>query len=296
MSFSRKLKTELSSVKMSECCRIAECYGIMLFGQSFLNDKIGILTDNEAVAQNFLYLLKKCFGITATISASCGKRPMYKVGITDKSDIEKIIPKTDIIQFLYEEILIKDCCRNAFIRGMFLSCGQCQDPEKGVRIDLKIKDRKFTPVILGLLGDMQIEPNLTLRDGKDILYFKNSETVEDFITVMGAGNITLELMDLKIIKEVRNNINRRNNIELANTTKTVEASVYQRGAVKFLIDNEKFQILSPALQEIALLRTSNPEASLSELCNLSSIPLTRSGLNHRLRKIVEAAQKYGYKE
>ncbi len=295
MSFSKKLKIELSSIKMSECCRIAECYGIMLFGQSFCDKKISILTDSEAVAQNFIYLLKKCFNINESISSSNGKRPMYKVKITDKTDILKIIPNTDISEFLYKKILIKDCCRNAFIRGMFLSCGQCQNPEKSTRIDMKIKNHELLPIVLGLLNDADIEPNLTVRDDKDILYIKNSETVEDFITVMGAGNITLELMDLKIIKDVRNNINRKNNAGIANTSKTIEASVYQRGAIKFLITNEKFQILSPALQEIALLRTSNPEAPLSELCKLSSFPLTRSGLNHRIKKIVETAEKYGYK-
>ena len=135
-----------------------------------------------------------------------------------------------------------------------------------------------------------------MRSSKNVIYFKKSETIEDLITIMGAGNITLELMDLKIIKEVRNNINRRNNAEVANTAKMVEASIKQRNAISFLIKQEKFDILPPELQEIALLRMANKEATLGELCRLSSFPLTRSGLNHRLRRIIETAQKYGFKE
>ena len=296
MSFCGKLKTELCNIKSSECCRIAECYGIMLFGRFFSRDKIGIQTENEAVAQDFCYLLKKCFGIYVSPVSSTGKRIVHKVSIQNAADCQKIFERLGSEDIFYTDILSKDCCRAAFIRGMFLSCGQCEEPEKNPRIDLIVKNEALVPTVIGLLNDAEIEPNMTVRSGKTVIYLKKSETVEDFITIMGAGNITLELMDLKIIKEVRNNINRRNNAEEANTAKMIEASIKQRNAISYLIKKEKFDILPEELQEVALLRMANKEATLSELCKLSSFPLTRSGLNHRLKRILEVAQNYGYKE
>ena len=295
MSFCTKLKTELCNLRTSECCRMAECYGIMLFGRSFCAEKIDILTENEAVAQNFCFLLKKCFGIVEKVISSSGKRPMHKVSVSNNADRQKILDRLGP-NILDSDILNKDCCRSAFIRGAFLSCGQCTDPTKSPRIDLNIKNESLVPTLLGILNDVEIEPNLGARSSKSVIYFKKSETVEDLITIMGAGNITLELMDLKIIKEVRNDINRRNNAEVANTAKMVEASIKQRAAISFLIKKEKFEILPPELQEVALLRMANKEATLSELCKLSIFPLTRSGLNHRLSRIIETAQKYGYRE
>lgn len=295
MSFCGKLKTELCNLKTPECCRIAECYGIMLFGRFFSSDKIGIQTENEAVAQNFCYLLRKCFGIYETPVSSNGKRPVHKVYVNNSDDRKKILESLGNEDILYTDILSKDCCRASFIRGVFLSCGQCNEPEKNPRIDLIIKNEALVPTVIGLLNDAEIEPNMTVRSGKNVIYLKKSETVEDFITIMGAGNITLELMDLKIIKEVRNNINRRNNAEEANTAKMIEASIKQRNAISYLIKKEKFDILPEELQEVALLRMANKEATLSELCKLSSFPLTRSGLNHRLKRILEVAEKYGFK-
>ena len=295
MSFGSQLKTELCKLKTSDCCRLAECYGIMLFGRFFSKDKISLLSENEALAHNFIFLLKKCFGIYEKVEASCGKRPMHKVSVTSADDRQKI---WDTLggDGIRRELLSKDCCRAAFIRGAFLSCGQAQDPEKGARIDLRIKDGALLSPFADILTETGITPNITARDGKGIIYFKKSEAVEDFITVMGAGHITLGLMDLKIIKAVRSDINRRNNAEMANTSKTVEASINQRAAIQYLIRKEKFDSLAPELQEIALLRMANHEATLTELCKLSSFPLTRSGLNHRLKRIMEIAEEYKRKE
>lgn len=296
MSFSATLKSELCNLRMSDCCRKAECYGIMLFGQSFSNEKISILTDNETVAQNFIFLLKRCFGVNAVRVSSDGKRPMHKVTVANHMDCEKIIADTCNSEIINQDIISKDCCRDAFIRGAFLACGQMQNPEKGFRAEFCIKNPLITDVFTDILLNRGLAPNRTKRGERHILYFKKSGSVEDLITVMGTAGITLDLIEVKILKEVRNNINRRNNVDMANLSKTTDASVRQRSAVKYLIDKGKFDILPTELQEIALLRTANPEATLAELCRLSNISLTRSGMNHRLQRIMEIAEEYKSKE
>lgn len=294
MSFSYDFKKQICDIKMPECCRRAECYGMMLFGHFLKYDKISFQNSNPFVQKNFEYLIKKCFAVSPTLSVSNGKRPMYKAEITDKELISFIFLKLGITpdSFINEMLLKKDCCRDAFIRGAFLSCGLLSNPETEYRLEFRVKNSIFADFLCEILTDRGIPPKRTKRSGADILYYKKSEQIEDLITVMGAGNVTLQIIDLKILKEVRNNINRKNNVDDLNLSKTVEASITQRGAIKYLIDSGKFDVLSDDLKEIALLRMANPEASLSELSRLCSISISKSGLNHRLKKIVETAENF----
>ncbi len=294
MSFSYDFKKQICDIKMPECCRRAECYGMMLFGHFLRYDKISVQSSNPHVQKNFEYLIKKCFAVSPTLSSSNGKRPMYKAEITDKELISFIFLKLGITgdNFINEMLLKKDCCRDAFIRGAFLSCGHISDPQTEYRLELRIKNTIFADFLCEILTSRGIAPKRTKRSGTDILYYKKSEQIEDLITVMGAGNVTLQIIDLKILKEVRNNINRKNNVDDLNSSKTVEASITQRGAIKHLIDSGKFDVLSDDLKEMALLRIANPEASLSELSRLCSVSISKSGLNHRLKKIVETAENF----
>ncbi len=294
MSFSYDFKKQLCDIKMPECCRRAECYGMMLFGHFLKYDKISVHSSNECVQKNFEYLLKKCFAVSPTLSASNGKRPMFKVEISDKEIIRFILLKLGITgdNFINEMILKKDCCRDAFIRGAFLSCGYISEPQTEYRLEFRVKNHDFADFLCEILTARGLPPKRINRSGSDILYYKRSEQIEDLITVMGAGNVTLQIIDLKILKEVRNNINRKNNVDDLNLSKTVEASILQRGAIKYLIDSGKFDVLSDDLKEIALLRMANPEASLNELSRLCSVSISKSGLNHRLGKIVETAKNF----
>lgn len=290
MSFSSELKVELSNLKLSECCRFAELCGMMMFGQSFSQNKISILSDTKEVASNFGYLLKKCFSIKAQYSSSEGKRPMYKAFVPSLEDRKTIIDYFTN-NFFADTTLKKDCCRDAFIRGAFLVCGQIQNPEVEHRAEFRIKNTENTEYLYNILIERGIILNKSTRQGADLLYTKKSETTQDLVTAMGAFATTLELIDVKMIKELRNDINRRNNAELSNTSRVIEASIIQRNAIKYLIDNEKFEILPDDLKEIALLRMANPEASLTELSRLSSVSITRSGLNHRLKKIIDIVEE-----
>jgi len=141
--------------------------------------------------------------------------------------------------------------------------------------------------LLVLLAENGIKMRKTVRSGNFLLYTKESAAIEDLLTLMGAGRVSLDIMDTKIMKSVKNNINRARNCDNANISKTVEASIRQRTAIEFLEKADRLYSLPHELLEAALLRKNNPDATLKELCRLSVTPITISGLNHRLSKIVE---------
>lgn len=284
MSFSAELKTELCKLRSPECCRKAELFAMAVFGLIFSGEKIEILTQSADTAQNFAYLAKKVYSARADITSSNGARPTFKAVISG-ADAEKIfadLPKIEVTE---------DCCKNSFLRGAFLACGQISDPEKGFRIDFRIKNREFMPLLVNILTERELPFSVSKRDKYDLIYLKKSEAVEDLITMLGAGNITLSVMQAKMLNELRGDTNRRANIEISNLSKIVESSIKQRKAIEKIIKREKFESLPEDLQEVALLRTGNPEASLGELCKLCSFSVTRSGLNHKLQKLIEIAER-----
>ncbi len=296
MSFSRELKTELCELKSSECCRKAECYGFLLFGQSFNAQKISLLTDNEHVASRYSYLINRCFGIKPTTTVNHGKKTTYKIFIEEQTQREQILNGLNLDTsspntYINQQIITKDCCKNAFIRGMFLSSGQAADPQREYRIEFRIKNAELSYAAFDLLYKKQLEPRITLKKLTNFIYLKRSECVEDFLTLIGASALSLQVMDTRVIKDFRAGLNRKGNFEDANTSKLVEASLKQRTAIEYLINSDKFSLLTEELQYAARLRLDNPYAPLSELCKISDVPITRSGLNHRLGKIIEIAEQ-----
>ncbi len=292
MSFSSELKTELCALKSPVCCRKAECYAVMLFGQSFSADKISLLSHTPAVIQNFNYLAKKCFGVRPTLSSPAAELPPTKAVIF-APDSKKIFTDLEITEdnIINPEIYKDECCSAAFLRGAFVACGQMQSPEKGFRIDFRIKNKNSTEALTHILSEKGILHSVSKRDKYDLLYIKKSESVQDTVTIMGAGAVTLKLIDEQMIKELRNDTNRRANIEVSNLSKVVESSLKQRAAIEKIIKSGRFDTLPDNLQELCLLRMGNPEASLKDLCRLYSSPVTRSALNNMLNKLLDTANK-----
>ena len=296
MSFSRELKTKVCELKSSECCKKAECYAFMLFGQSFNAQKISLLTDNETVALRYAYLIKHCFKIEPETVIHSGKKTTYKIFVKTEEERKQIL---NILQLTYnspnnyinQQIIIKECCKNAFIKGMFLACGQAADPKREYRIEFNIKNAELSYAVFDLLFKKELEPRITLKKLTNCVYIKRSECVEDFLTLIGASALSLQVMDARVVKDFRAGLNRKGNFEDANTSKLVNASLEQRTAIEFLMTPDKISLLSEELQYAAKLRLENPYAPLSELCRLSDVPITRSGLNHRLRKIIEIYNK-----
>lgn len=296
MSFSRELKTQLCEIKTPECCKYAECYGFMLFGQAFGIEKISIVTENEAVAKRYSYLIKHCFNIRTEHTKAESRKTTYKVYVKNSYERKSILNSLNIGEnaakgFINSDIINKECCRNAFLRGMFLGCGQATDPEREYRIEFRIKGPDLAYSLFNILYKKELEPKITLKNLTNVIYIKKSECVEDFLTLIGAATLSLKVMDTRAIKDFRSALNRKSNFEDANTSKTVNASVEQRSAIEALIKTDKYSVLSEELRYVAQLRLNNPYASLSELCKISTVPITRSALNRRLKKIIETANE-----
>lgn len=289
MSFCSYVKNELLKIRPSGCCKPSYTYGFMLFGRSFSIKKISIQTGNENVAKGYCDAVFSVYKINPCITQGGSLRPTYKAEIKSEADRLKILASID---FGIEEtpinsdFFVRECCSGAFLRGAFLACGNISDPEKEYRIEFSVKNENLADSLCSLLAENGIVMRKTVRAGIYLLYTKESAAIEDLLTIMGAGRISLDIMDTKIMKSVKNNINRARNCDNANISKTVEASIKQRTAIEYLERADRLYSLPQELLDAALLRKNNPDATLKELCRLSETPLTVSGLNHRLSKII----------
>ena len=290
MSFCTDVKNELLNIRPSGCCKPSFTYGFMLFGRSFSIKKISIQTGNENVAKGYCDALFSVYKIRPELSVGGSARPTYKAEVANESDRLKILASIDYGMDeipITSEFFLRECCLGSFIRGAFLACGSISDPEKEYRIEFSVKNEKTADGFLNLLLENGFSFKKTIRAGIPLLYTKESAAIEDLLTLMGAGKVSLDIMDTKIMKSVKNNINRARNCDNANISKTVEASIKQRSAIEYLEKADRLYSLPQELLDAAMLRKSNPDATLKELCKLSETPLTVSGLNHRLSRIIE---------
>ena len=290
MSFCKDVKNELAGTRVSECCKLPLAYGFMLFGRSFSVKRISMQTNNRKTAEYYAALLYDNFKVKAVITEGGSIRPTYKAEVVSEADRLKILAAYDygIAESPIDlELIDRECCFQSFVRGAFLACGYINDPEKEYRAEFMIRNEDTAGELLELLSAHGIALKKTERGNKTVLYTKESGLIEDLLTLMGLPHRTLDFIDTKIMKSVKNNINRANNCDNANITKTVEASIKQRAAIDYLRKTDRLDSLPEELLKAALLRESNPEATLKELCYLSDGHITVSGLNHRLNKIIE---------
>ena len=290
MSFCSDVKNELLKIRPASCCKSAYIYGFMLFGRSFSINKISLQTANENVAKAYADLIKFNYGAEVKITKGGSKRPTYKAEVVSSSDRLKILALIDFgisDTVIDRSLFLRECCPQSFIRGAFLACGNINDPEKEYRAEFSVKNEALANDLLSLLAEYDIILKKTQRGTATVLYTKDSSMIEDLLTVMGDTTRTLDIMDTKIMKSVKNNINRQRNCDNANITKTVEASIKQRSAIEYLENADRLLSLPGELLEAAMLRKENPDLTLKELCKVSKTPITVSGLNHRLKRIIE---------
>ncbi len=289
MSFCTDVKNELSGIRPSECCKIPLAYGFMLFGRSFSVKRISMQTNNKKTATAYSKIIFDAFGVTVPISSGGDLRTTYKAEVVSEADRLKILAVFDYgiaDNIINTDILRRDCCFQSFIRGAFLACGNINEPEKEYRAEFRVKSGRLAEEFSELLCGYGINLKNTVRGGSYVLYTKESGAIEDLLTLMGVPHRTLDIIDTKIIKSVKNSSNRRSNCDSANISKTVEASIKQRAAIEYLKKRGKLQTLPPELLQAAELRQNNPDATLKELCAATQEHLTVSGLNHRLSRIM----------
>ena len=292
-SFSSEVKDELCRhpIKRS-CCAIAECYGILLFCHTFSKREIRIVSSHRGFAERTVALFTRAFRVTPTITGG-EKGGRSTILITNKADIAKIMEKcgydtTGFVSLhLNAWIFEKDCCLSSFLRGIFLSGGSLVAPEKKCRLELTSTHIALSREISALLVDQNFRSGFSIRQNSVVVYIKTGENIEDYLTLCGAPLSAMKLMQEKMLKSIRNNINRQNNFADANMDKSINASVDQRVAIKKLETSGLLSTLEKGLQEVALLRTENPEASLTELATMAGV--SRSCVYHRLRKLCALA-------
>lgn len=293
MSFSTDVKNELLGVENnSECCDKAQIYGLLLFGKSFSASEISISLENKAVASYYKKVLDNYAGGSFAIKSSSAEK--VKIRTSSKTAAKNMYEffgyseKDRSLRINWANFTCESCYV-AFLRGSFLSCGTITTPDKGYHLEFTVPYLNLCRDFKRVFSELGFEPKQITRNGYYILYFKDSEAIEDLLTIMGAVNSSLELMSVKVYKDVRNNINRRTNFETANLDRIINAEALQKDAIKKIQKKAGLNSLPAELRQVALLRLENDGLSLRELGEMCDPPLSRSGVNHRLKKIVEFA-------
>lgn len=310
MSFSGEVKEELSKhINTSRHCQIAELAAILCFlggvEEKNGNFRLFLQSENEAVLRKCFTLLKKTFNIdTDIVNANLLKDDKAHGEIdvlTDKESIAKVLQAVKMygegaIQKAREEgvnpLIIKNaCCKRAFLRGVFLCIGSMSDPEKSYHLEFVCSHERMAQQLKNLIQGFELEAKIVIRKKYYVVYLKEGMGIVDLLNIMEAHVSLMNFENLRIVKEMRNSINRKVNCETANITKTVNASSKQIEDILLIREHYGFQNLQDNLRETAEIRLEYPDATLKELGQILNPPVGKSGMNHRLRKLSELADK-----
>lgn len=303
MTYSQQVKTELCETK-SNCkeCQKAMLYGMLLMCKGVTESGISMYTESRAVADFFAHGLVELTGCIVTVHQpdlrQRSKKPIYTIMVENEQDIQNILVlffPNGIVdkRQISEEYLQKECCVISLLRGVYCVCGMMSDPKKEYHLEFNFSNEIICKEFINLLRAFELDYKMTTRNKNYIAYVKESQQIEDTLTCLGAVKCSMELMNLKIEKELRNAANRRTNCETANIDKTINAALSQIAKIEKIKAVKGLSWLTPELKEVAQLRLNNPEMSLSELCEISPFTISRSGLNHRLKKLCNIADTLG---
>ena len=301
MSFASRAKAELCRVKRSKkCCAVAECYGALLYCNSFTSREIRIITGSAEFAALLPRLFRRAFGLSFDkLPGEVAPGARATLLMTDRDKIAEVFrafgmePDDTLTLHINLGVLENDCCKASFVRGAFLAGGSITDPNKRYHLEFATTHAAVSREMSALLGELGFEPGSARRGAGCLTYFKQSEAMADFLTMTGATASALEIMSARVEKDMRNEINRKVNCDTANADKTVAAAQEQLSAIRALEHSRGLDTLPEGLQQAALLRIANPEASLADLAALSSPPVTKSCLGHRLSRLIALSQEEG---
>lgn len=296
-SFSAAAKAEMCQVfPQKHCCVLAECFGILLFCNTFRTDSVKIITESREFSGILPKLFKKAFGFGFDSQSGEGTGGKYVFQISEEAKLEWIMESFGFgsretlslhINLPYVE---NDCCKLSFLRGAFLAGGSVTDPEKGYHMEFTTTHqsvaREFYALIQEVLG---FSPKLAARSGAQVVYLKQNEQISDFLAQLGAGVAYMGILEARLERDLNNRVNRRCNCDDANITKVVEASREQIRAIRILKEYGMFDSLPEKIKQAAILREENPEASLSELAELLEPKLSKPAMSHRLKRITDMA-------
>lgn len=310
ISFSQNVKREISQeISSARHCRLAELAAILSFGGEIISSNNGkylkFQTENLSIAKKYFTLVKKTFNISIEISIQSQPKTktntVYTLIVVDKPQIIKMLQATKLpyenlslgeIGKVNNLVVQKNCCKRAFIRGAFLISGSMSNPKKSYHLEIVSNQKEKAEHIRDLIQVFSVDAKIVIRNKSYVVYIKEGSQIVDLLNIMEAYVALMELENIRILKEMRNTINRQVNCETANINKTVIASSKQIEDIIYIRDNVGFGDLSEGLKEIAILRVQHPEASLKELGAMLSVPIGKSGVNHRLRKLSMIANHY----
>ncbi|MDS1030627.1 DNA-binding protein WhiA [Bacillota bacterium LX-D] len=308
MSFSSKAKNDLARILPEKrCCQLAEMLALIRMDgtiqiSSDQNVAVQLKTENAAVARKFIILGKQLFQLVLNIAVQrktrLKKNNVYIVKIPPQEKAKDILQSLGIkIMGQSAQIdwnvgtLSKKCCCRAYLRGAFLGGGSVSNPEGTYHLEIISRDDFHVKLLCEMMESLQMEPKVSRRKQWYVIYLKESEQIINFLNIIGAYSALLDFENARILKDMRNRVNRLVNCETANLNKTVDAGMRQVDNIRYLISRIGYAGLPDSLQEVARLRLENPEASLKELGELLVPPVSKSGINHRLRRLEKMVEK-----
>ena len=294
MSFSKEVKAELDSIQIkSNCCKKAYIFGALM-ASSVSENHISLKVSDENCANRFSSLLKtiyKCECNVKKVKRGCYEA--YELDF-DSKKLAEFLNFADSFNREQEHNTFFSCnnCREVFLRALFCAAGSVSDPQKTYSLEIRIPNEKRAEFISNIIEERGINvPSSTKRSGVVGLFYRNESSIEDFINACGGNNILFSFLSASVEKNLRNDENRATNCVAKNISKSVEATALQVAAIDSLKATCFFDDLPREIKQSALLRLENPDISLSELAALHEPPISKSGLNHRLAKIIEEARK-----
>ena len=306
MSFSSEVKEELSEqIASGRHCRLADTAAILsLCGKIVIteNDRycVKIQTENLAVARKYFTLLRKTFNIRAEVSVRKSREVrFYSVIVSKDPEARRLLGETCLLDEdgnvsecmspMHHRLLRQNCCRRAFIRGAFLAVGSVSDPKKSYHFEIVCTAPEKARQLQELLASYDVDAKVVLRKRHYVVYIKEGSQIVELLGLMGAHISLMQLENVRIVKEMRNSVNRKVNCETANLNKTVSAAVRQAEDIRYIQEKIGLDKLPMDLEETARLRLEHTEASLKELGDMLSPKVGKSGVNHRLRKLSQIA-------
>ena len=306
MSFSGMVKEELSrQIGTGLHCRIAETAALLsACGKITAEGTLRFQTENESVLRKYFTLLQKTFNIKTEISVRennhLKKGTVYFIELSDSEQVQAVLQSTKLkrdgengetLSFCNALVTQQSCCKRAFIRGAFLASGSISDPRKSYHFEVVCQDEKKAKQLQEIIRSFQVDAKIVLRKKSYVVYVKEGAQIVDMLAVMEANVALMDLENIRILKEMRNSVNRKVNCETANINKTVNAAVKQMEDIKLIQRTIGFESLNEGLAQIAELRLQYPESTLKELGLMLVPQVGKSGVNHRLRKLSEIADE-----
>ena len=306
MSLASETKKELTNLEVKDCCGLAELSALIQMNGSlsFTNKKLAVdvQTENAAIARRIYTLIKRFYPVTVELlvrkKMRLKKNNVYIVRLVDHA--RRILEDLGIVgegfEFVTEicpKLIMKKCCKRSYLRGAFLAGGSVNNPEtSSYHLEIFSLYKEHSEALCELMNSFDLNAKTLERKKGYMTYLKEAEKITDFLIIIGANNAMLKFEDIRILRDMRNSVNRLVNCETANLNKTIGASVRQVENIKYIQGTIGLDVLPEKLREIAELRVAHKDVTLKELGEMvSSGPISKSGINHRLRKVDAIAEK-----